>query len=606
MRIGVRNPEAGLFSHLNFVITHIDNLDGAKFYVDWTEGNPYVSGAGNLFDELFVQSDEFEPEAPLVRQWPHQRYTGSQADSLYRGTGQWRWRLHRCWSYLKVRNEIIEEAEAFAGGWAGSATAVHVRNRKIGVECPGGKAPALEDYGRVLYGLEGPVFLATDNEEAVAYFRSLLGERLRTRDIPRSADMDTEYHLAHVQSPADARSCLVDALIMARCARLIHSVSNIATAVLYMNPRIPHIYLNSWRAHFLGAEPEDTSLRDVRAVIARNESPHVIRLEHSRWKDWGVVYGKKAVVRHDSGCAGLLTERKEGELEIRWLDWGTEVFCQKAICSSRPELASIPLSYELCTQPRIEVWLRGGLGNQMFQYGFGLHLARRAGAELILRHDGSMRNFALRMFGLINQCSACHSEAELEWYDDYEEGIEEEMIGDVLADPANSIKVQGWFQNERFFLPVAEEVRKQFDFRIPLPSFAAGRQVVAVHVRLGDYLQSTIHRPLPADYYATALGKMRRDLDDPLFLVFSDDPRGCPECLRDQEDVMILPWLYDEQAFGLMSSCNAFIIANSSFSWWAAWLSGSEKVVCPATFLPGKKWTICPDRWDHIPVSYEF
>lgn len=605
MRIGARNCDAGLFSHLNFVVTHIDTLGHAAFHVDWTDGNPYVSGeSGNVFDKLFIQSLHPSDDDPLIEEWPHHRYTGANADGLYRGSSKWRWHLHHCWKLLRVRKQILDDAASFADAWAADATALHVRNSKIGVECPGNQAPTLEDYGRIPYGGEEPVYLATDNEEAVEYFSRLLGSRLKIRDIPRSADMNTEFHLTSPQSVNDARECLIDALIMARCARLLHSVSNIATAVLYMNPKIPHVYVIRGGVLYLPPSSEDESLKNVRKLVARGNPSRVIHLNHPKWLDWGLVYEERVVVRHTTGCAGALLAGGNGEIEIRWLDWEPEVYTPQLGEDRRLGSSPFPLYYNMRKGRRIEVALCGGLGNQMFQYAFGLHLARRLRAELVLFHDGRNRSFALGMFGLGNQLPDPRPDATLEWNEDYECGLEEVMVAALSVDGPVTLRIQGWFQNEKFFLPVADEVRKRFEFRLPLPSYAKDRIAVAVHVRLGDYQRSAGHRPLPALYYDAALSEMRSKVDDPLFIVFSDDPHLCPERLRGHPDVVILPQLNDFQAFGMMMSCDAFVIANSTFSWWAAWLSRSTRVICPDSFLPGRKWTICPERWHQIPVSY--
>lgn len=603
MRIGARDPGAGLFSHLNFVVTHIDELGHSGFHVDWTNGNPYVDDeGGNLFDALFAQNCERELDCPLIREWPHHRYTGSNAAALYVGPSKWRWRLYHCWSLLRVRDEILREVEAFCGSWSYTATALHVRNRQIGTECPGGQAPTLEDYGRVLYGGAEPVYLATDNEEAIEYFSKLLGDRLRSRKIARSVDMDTEHHLSGSQTFQDAMECLKDALIMARCGSLIHSVSNIATAVLYMNPRIPHVFVTRGDACFLPAVAEDDALGFVRGEVAREMPCRVIHLNHPQWNDWGLIYGEFAIVRHATGCAGALVAKDDDHLEVRWLDWDPEVFVPKPPDDPRFTKARVPLYYELRKSGRVDVVLRGGLGNQMFQYAFGLHVAQRLGFELTLSHDGGNRSFALGMFGLANRMPLSNPDATLEWDGDYEDGVSEEMIAEILGDKPVLLKIQGWFQNENYFLPVVEEIRRRFHFRISLPSFVEHRQPVAVHVRLGDYRHSAGHYPLPDHYYEAALDLLRLRLENPLFLVFSDDPDGCPACLRNQADVVILPPLYDFQAFGMMCSCAAFVIANSTFSWWPAWLSGSSHVLCPEPFLRDKEWTICPHNWCRIPV----
>jgi hypothetical protein len=93
-------------------------------------------------------------------------------------------------------------------------------------------------------------------------------------------------------------------------------------------------------------------------------------------------------------------------------------------------------------------------------------------------------------------------------------------------------------------------------------------------------------------------------INRPVFLVFSDEPEQCPAFLAGSPDTVVLPLLYDDHAFGMMQACEAFILANSTFGWWAAWLSGSERVICPDPFLPAKEWTICPAGWTRLPSGF--
>lgn len=121
--------------------------------------------------------------------------------------------------------------------------ALHVRNYSISSESENKQAPTLEQYRQAVAELPGKIFLATDNVEAVTYFENEFPERMVTRKIPRSPDMQTELHKFRENTLEDAKNCLVDAVVMSKCAMLVHGVSNIATSVLYMNTYMPHIYV---------------------------------------------------------------------------------------------------------------------------------------------------------------------------------------------------------------------------------------------------------------------------------------------------------------------------------------------------------------------------
>jgi hypothetical protein len=242
------NSRAGLFSHINLVVTLIENRGAADFHVDWTNGMLYCEpDRGNLFEYLFDQLASESPNDTRSCAWPHRKYTGNAAAALYRGKPDWRRRLNASWNRLRVSRDIIADVDSFCQNWCEATAAVHIRNHWIGTECVGGVSPSLEDYQAKLHDVDGKIFLATDNNEAVDFFRACFSDRLLVREIPRGRDMQSEYHLTARQGFLDARNTLIDALIMARCQYLIHSVSNIATAVLYINPEMYHTFVTARR-----------------------------------------------------------------------------------------------------------------------------------------------------------------------------------------------------------------------------------------------------------------------------------------------------------------------------------------------------------------------
>lgn len=147
----------------------------------------------------------------------------------------------------------------------------------------------------------------------------------------------------------------------------------------------------------------------------------------------------------------------------------------------------------------------------------------------------------------------------------------------------------GYWQTEKYFVDIADQIREEF----ALPKAELGR--VAVHVRRGDYLQfPQVFHTQGVDYYEQA----RKEFPGCEFLAFSDDPEWAKENLPWADVIEGNPPIVD---MALMASCDGIIMANSSFSWWAAWL-GNKKVVAPS------KWFTCshdtrdliPDRWIKI------
>jgi hypothetical protein len=286
----------------------------------------------------------------------------------------------------------------------------------------------------------------------------------------------------------------------------------------------------------------------------------------------------------------------------------------------------------------ITVSLIGGLGNQMFQYAAGKALAERHGVPLALDLSG-FENYALRSFLLdrllVPEAIASPARAEpiqkpevnfarAKWKARIDRLLAKAGLPKLTPSPHEyrephfhydpafetlgpRTALFGYFQSERYFSSIAGSLRDWFSPREPLGSAALATLArietshlpVSVHVRRGDYLKpGTIeyHGILGEPYYRGALAHLEAltGQDTELF-VFSDDAavaervlnfvpqsrlvhvRGAPE--RPWEDMV------------LMARCRHHIIANSSFSWWGAWLNrSSEKfVVAPrAWFASGQ------------------
>jgi hypothetical protein len=151
----------------------------------------------------------------------------------------------------------------------------------------------------------------------------------------------------------------------------------------------------------------------------------------------------------------------------------------------------------------------------------------------------------------------------------------------------------GYWQSEKYFDNVAEQVRAEFK----LPKHTVADDMVAVSIRRGDYLHlPDVFCSLGEDYYAEA----REIFPDSTFVVFSDDPDWVKENL-DWADIVVKdnPAIVD---LALLSCFKNHIIANSSFSWWGAWLANGDTVVAPRNWFSCDYNTkdLIPDRWIRI------
>jgi hypothetical protein len=273
----------------------------------------------------------------------------------------------------------------------------------------------------------------------------------------------------------------------------------------------------------------------------------------------------------------------------------------------------------------------GGLGNQMFQYAAGRRLAIKRGTELVLdlsylahqpRTDVP-RHFELDCFHIAG--------ARTDEFGDVSRAqtLLRRLIRSkaprqlketrarfqpaVLRAPDNTLLV-GYWQSARYFEDEEAQIRSDFAFAAPLSAAknALARTIdenaVSVHVRRGDYVShaaaSKFHGLLPLEYYERAARVMTERLDRPHFFVISDDPAWCRSHLKLPSPATFVgdvpgPGHEDMQ---LMSLCRHHIIANSSFGWWGAWLSGSvDKIV-----IAPRRWftDAARDTSDLVPKSW--
>lgn len=267
----------------------------------------------------------------------------------------------------------------------------------------------------------------------------------------------------------------------------------------------------------------------------------------------------------------------------------------------------------------VVAWILGGLGNQMFQYAAGAALAHRTGAQLLLDRsdfDGyPLRHFALGAFGIdvptwsgvcplhgvLGQVRRVRQRLANTGYlfqPRMQLLIEQGFAwGPVPEFGWSTAYMHGFWQSPRYFSPIEADLRRQFDpLRFMTPALQeVHRRVsepncVAVHVRRGDYATNpaalAVHGLLDDAWYHRALNLMRRLVPGCRFEVFSDDPAAAQLLFNGCHDVVFQPLRTQEEDLLLMSSCRHKIIANSTFSWWAAWL-GQER----------SGLVVAPQRW---------
>lgn len=266
--------------------------------------------------------------------------------------------------------------------------------------------------------------------------------------------------------------------------------------------------------------------------------------------------------------------------------------------------------------------LSGGLGNQMFQLASAIAIATKKNTSVSIdisqfseknSDTHTNREFELgNIFNLGTIEIASKSSFDFLLKKGIASKVKRKILNGSVFYETNlhyqpSIKdltklayIEGYFQSEKYFSEFKEEVLKRFTFTKPIAKKTAeaeklinNTKAIAVHIRRGDYLNNKhtndIHGVLPLSYYKKALQHF--DLSNHQLFFFSDDIEWVKESFSylDETKITFVSWNSGDDSWQdmyLMSKCNHFIIANSSFSWWGAWLSiNKDKIV------------ICPEKW---------
>jgi hypothetical protein len=162
---------------------------------------------------------------------------------------------------------------------------------------------------------------------------------------------------------------------------------------------------------------------------------------------------------------------------------------------------------------------------------------------------------------------------------------------DLFNNFPDNVDLNGYYQTERYFKHIEDEIRKDFSFSEGLESECKefidtiGSEIISLHIRRGDYVINPNHPVQPIEYYKKALELLPSDLP---ILVFSDDFKWCKdEEFFDDDRFLISTDSSVDVDLCLMSLCDYHIIANSSFSWWGSWLAKSKKTIAPKNWFDG-------------------
>lgn len=271
------------------------------------------------------------------------------------------------------------------------------------------------------------------------------------------------------------------------------------------------------------------------------------------------------------------------------------------------------------------VKFKGGLGNQMFQYAFYLALKMKYpltwflfdNEEALYCHHGItlesvfgiqlasknkwFRRFRRHLPIVFRKARRVEQEKSLQYDARY------------LLKRGLVTWYEGYWQSEKYFNPVADEVRQAFRFReelmcertLQLAETLRNGNYISVHIRRGDYLLTTDYHGLCSEkYYSDAMYFISNNIEDAVFVFFSDDMDWVKENLnKNKEKVVFVDWNQGKESWQdmyLMSQCKHNIVANSSFSWWGAWLNTNPNKIVVAP----KKWFEYSPNYDILPKDW--
>jgi hypothetical protein len=267
----------------------------------------------------------------------------------------------------------------------------------------------------------------------------------------------------------------------------------------------------------------------------------------------------------------------------------------------------------------IIVQIAGGLGNQMFQYAAARRLAWFLNTPLKLdvtsfQYD-KLRNYRLNHLHITGETA---SEEEIFWIKNTNHCKEKAYYFDpeILSLPPD-VYLEGYWQSEKYFRDIAPVIRREFTVKDKIYGSNADlageiieSEAVAIHVRRGDYVSNPtvnyFHGICPLHYYHQAVTKLAMRILRPHFFVFSDDWQWVIQNLKLNHQVTFVTVNGPEKDYEdlrLMSLCKHHIIANSSFSWWGAWLASrpGQLIFAPRRWFTGYQY----DTRDLIPETWE-
>ena len=239
----------------------------------------------------------------------------------------------------------------------------------------------------------------------------------------------------------------------------------------------------------------------------------------------------------------------------------------------------------------------GRLANQMFQYASLKGIAANRGFDYILppKEEFGKRDTNVRM-DAGNSIYDVFGFFDRERFRNLKYGITPQNIvpesthnfnKELFDECPDDVDLFGYYQTPKYFENISDEIKEDFTFSLEFEAIFAEvkeeykltDELISLHIRRGDYVNNPNHPVQPMEYYEKALDMLPKDIN---VIIFSDDPYWCQEqeLFKGDRYMISADNAADFDMF-FMTKCKYHIIANSSFSWWGAWLGNSDKIIAP-------------------------
>ena len=252
--------------------------------------------------------------------------------------------------------------------------------------------------------------------------------------------------------------------------------------------------------------------------------------------------------------------------------------------------------------------LAGGLGNQMFQYAFARALSIKYKTNLKIdlsflknRNMGpnfTYRNYELDIFNVVEDFNSTFENCIR--FDEPHLNYSKEIVDNINRQIDKDIMIDGYWQSVKYFEESKSVIKSDFTFKSLVDDSSVDKiklmlddirstNSVMLNIRRTDFLNNDFHGVMGLDYINKSTELLESKIDNPKYFIFSDDIEWCEENIK-LNNMVIVDHSYKGDRFSyylqLMKECKNFIIPNSSFAWWSAWLSDSPNKIVIAP----KKW----------------